>query len=96
MKCQFDKKDLIYLIILLFITAMFIINKHSYEPKHKEKIIIDTIYNTVVLDSIKYNIKIKDSIIYSIKYEYEKKYEEINSINDSSAVELFKELCTNN
>lgn len=96
MKCQFDKKDLIYLIILLFITAMFIINKHSYESKHKEKIIIDTIYNTVVLDSIKYNIKVKDSIIYSIKYEYEKKYEEISNIDDSSSVELFKQLCSGN
>ena len=95
MKCQFDKKDLIYIVILIFIIIIFVVNKHSYERYYKKEI-IDTVYNTIVLDSIKYNIKVKDSIIYSIKYEYEKKYEEINSIDDSSAVELFKQLCTDN
>ena len=96
MKCQFDKKDLIYIVILIFVIIIFVVNKHSYERHYKNEIIIDTVYNTIVLDSIKYNIKVKDSIIYSIKYEYEKKYEEINNIDDSSAVELFKQLCTDN
>lgn len=59
-------------------------------------IINDTIYNYVKLDSIEYNIKVKDSIIYNIKYEYETEYIKAENLDDSSAVELFKRLCTDN
>ena len=57
---------------------------------------LDTIYNIVTIDSIRYNIIIKDSIILKLKYEYETKIIEVSNMSDSASVELFKELCTDN
>lgn len=54
----------------------------------------DTTYNKVALDSIEYNIIKKDSIIKHIKYEMQHEIKKVNTINDSTAVKLFKQLCT--
>lgn len=52
----------------------------------------DTTYNTTVLDSIKYNIQEKDSVIYKLKIKYYDEVKTANSLSDSDAVKLFKEL----
>ena len=53
---------------------------------------IDTIYNKVILDSIKYNIVKKDSIIIHYKHEMTNEIQESINDNDSNAVNRFKEL----
>ena len=56
--------------------------------------IVDTSYNKIVLDSIEVDIKYKDSVIKRVKYEMEYEIKKINAVDDSTAVELFKRLCT--
>ena len=53
-------------IIVYFITLMLDTKHHVYPVE-----IIDTTYNTIILDSIEYNIIKKDSIITKIRYNYE-------------------------
>ena len=55
----------------------------------------DTIINTYRIDSIHYVIRQKDSVIVDIQKRIE--YEKVNagSIDDDSAVGLFKQLVTN-
>lgn len=82
--------------VILTILGIFIFNKCNNNTKNKTSVIhiVDTSYNKVVLDSIEVNIKYKDSIIKRIKYEMEHEIEKVNAIDDSAAVELFKQLCT--
>lgn len=54
----------------------------------------DTIYNTTTLDSIQYNITKKDSVIYKLKESMNDEIKEVNNLNDSSSVRLFKSLVT--
>ena len=54
----------------------------------------DTIYNTITLDSIQYNITKKDSVIYKLKESMNDDIKEVNNLNDSSSVKLFKSLVT--
>lgn len=61
-------------------------------PDNNNVIVTDTIYNKVTLDSIEYNIIKRDSIIYNITNKYEDEIKQANNINDSCAIELFKEL----
>lgn len=60
----------------------------------KELDVIDTTYNIITLDSIKYNIKEKDSVITKMKIKYEKDVKNANNLDDTAAVELFKLLVT--
>lgn len=60
----------------------------------KELDLIDTSYNTIMLDSIKYNIKEKDSIIIKLKTKYEEEVKDANNLDNASTVELFKKLVT--
>ena len=60
----------------------------------KELDVIDTTYNIITLDSIKYNIKEKDSIITKLKIKYEEEIKDANNLNDTATVELFKKLVT--
>lgn len=53
---------------------------------------IDENYNKEIRDSIEYNIIKKDSIIKVIDYEFERRVQEVNELDDSSAVKLFYEL----
>lgn len=96
MKWQVSKSNFLYLLLIILLLLYIvlkngIININENSPVEE---IPDTTYNTIVLDSIRYNIITKDSIIYNIKYEYETKYIEADNLNDSSAIELFKSLCT--
>lgn len=78
------------------IGAYFAFYFHHKEHKDNDSqvIISDTTYNKVTLDSIKYNIIKKDSIIYNLKQEMKDEVTESFKLNDSAAVNLFKELCT--
>lgn len=92
------KEIIRYILIFLYIAILCVsigfnvrtCTKIKYETEHK--VIIDTSYNHVILDSIKYNIVQKDSVItkYKVKYEYIVK--EIDNDTDSAAVNRFYEL----
>lgn len=56
--------------------------------------VIDTTYNIITLDSIKYNIKERDSIITKLKIKYEEEVKCANNLDDTSAIKLFKKLVT--
>lgn len=81
--------------ILLILIMLYLIYKiHKADIDHYVEEKIDTVYNTIILDSIKHNIIIKDSIITKIKYKYETKIIKVDSMSDSASIKLFKELCT--
>lgn len=52
----------------------------------------DTIYNTTTLDSIEFNIIKKDTIIYNLTNKMNDEIKESYNLNDSAAIELFKQL----
>lgn len=80
-------------IIMCFILYIFYSVKHNQKIKHEQTIIvIDTTYNTVVLDSIKYNIIYRDSIIYNLKQEMQYEKDKVYNMSDNDAVKLFYEL----
>ena len=90
-----EKEDKIILLIVLIIAIISIIvfaftkiNNHKKETIE----IVDTTYNTIILDSIKYNIIIRDSIVYHIKHDYEDSITVVVNLDDSSSVVLFKQL----
>ena len=96
MKWQVSKSNF-FLILIIILLLLYIVLKNGIIKINENSPVEgmpDTTYNTIVLDSIRYNIITKDSIIHNIKYEYETKYIEANNLNDSSAIELFKSLCT--
>ena len=82
------------LFISLLIIIPFFIGRRSVKVANKNVSKIDTTYNNIILDSIKYNIIYKDSIITKLRYKYETKIIEVNNLSDSASVELFKKLCT--
>ena len=82
-------------IVLMIISFIIGFSGSKYFKNKEDKIPIsiqDTIYNKVILDSIKYHINKKDSVIYKLntemKYEINKSYE----LNDSATIELFYKL----
>lgn len=93
-KCSANELVLIFIIIVIFVFKIINNGFDKINSNTPPTIINDTIYNYVRLDSIEYNIKVKDSIIYNIRYEYETEYIKAENLDDSSAVELFKRLCT--
>lgn len=82
---------LVIIIILLLSMLIYLFVKHETINK-KEIEIIDTTYNHIVLDSIRYNIIYRDSIIYHIKHEYEDSIKQSITYDDSTSLELFKRL----
>ena len=96
MKWQVSKSNFILFIIILVLMLFIIFNNgfRNINEKHNTIEIFDTMYNTRVLDSIEYNIIIKDSIINNLIYVYEEEIIKAENLDDSSAVELFKQLCT--
>lgn len=96
MKCEVlgSKASTIILVLVLIILYLFLkLNIRKINEKNSINL-QDTIYNTTILDSIKYNIMIKDSIITRIKYEYETEIIKVDNMSDSATIKLFKELCT--
>ncbi len=77
--------------IICFIVGFYTSNKNNKIDDNKITI-TDTIYNKVILDSIKYNIKIKDSIIVQLKNKIQYEVEQAINANDSVAIKQFKTL----
>lgn len=96
-----DNEDIkvigIVLSFAVLITLGFsIFNRCNRDKENKKDIIqiVDTTYNKVILDSIQINIKQKDSVITKIKYKMQYEIKKADTINNDSAVKLFKQLCT--
>lgn len=80
-------------IITCLILYIFYNSKHNQKIKHEQTVIVvDTTYNTVVLDSIKYNIIYRDSIIYNLKQEMQYEKDKVYNMSNNDAVKLFYEL----
>lgn len=93
-----DKKlsiTILVLVGLVFVLLLYIFynNKHNQAQQAKELIIVvDTTYNTKVIDSIKYNIIYRDCVIVNIRKEFEYEKEQALIMPDSDAIKLFNEL----
>lgn len=85
---------LVALFIGLLISIFVNIKQCSRSNELQPPVPIDTTYNTVVIDSIKYNIIQRDSIIYKIKIKIKEDEQEIITLDDSSSVKLFYKLVT--
>lgn len=83
---------IIIAIILIWILLLIGIFYKPNVPKRDYHIQIDTVYNKVRLDSIEYNIVKLDSTIVKLKVKYDVIIEKTYTLNDSSSVELFKQL----
>lgn len=80
-------------IIMCLILYIFYNVKYNQKVKHEQTVIVvDTTYNTVVLDSIKYNIIYRDSIIYNLKQEMQYEKDKVYNMSNNDAVKLFYEL----
>lgn len=79
------------LYIFMFVFGYIVGCDHTNDELSK-KIIIDTAYNTITLDSIQYNIIKKDSIIEIIKGEMTNEINKAINADDSTVVEQFKQL----
>ena len=82
------------IILVLFILLMINNRRCDNNIDYSVEEICDTIYNYRYIDSIEYKISYKDSIVLNIKYVYEEEIIKAQNLDDSSAVELFKDLCT--
>lgn len=80
-------------IIMCLILYIFYNVKYNQKIKHEQTVIVvDTTYNRVVLDSIKYNIIYRDSIIYNLKQEMQYEKDKVYNMSNNDAVKLFYEL----
>lgn len=79
------------LYILMFIFG-YVVGCDKTNDELSKKIIIDTTYNTITLDSIQYNIIKKDSIIKIIKGEMTNEINKAINADDSTVIEQFKHL----
>ena len=80
-------------IIMCLILYIFYNVKYNQKIKHEQTVIVvDTTYNTVVLDSIKYNIIYRDSIIYNLKQEIQYEKDKVYNMSNNDVVKLFYEL----
>lgn len=80
-------------IIMCLILYLFYNIKYVEKVKHEQTIIvIDTTYNTVVLDSIRYNIVYRDSVVYNLKQEIQYEKDKVYNMSNNDAVKLFYEL----
>ena len=95
-KCDGTIVVIIFLFFFLNAIGLACFNKCSNNKSTENDTIqiVDTSYNKIVLDSIEVDIKYKDSVIKHIKYKMKYEIEKVNAVNDSAAVELFKQLCT--
>lgn len=82
--------------IFVFMLLSFILGYVSggYNKNEIEDDLIDTSYNYIVLDSIKYNLISRDSIVYKLKVKYKDDVKKAQNLSDSDAVKLFKQLVT--
>lgn len=81
------------LYILMFIFG-YVVGCDKTNDELSKKIIIDTTYNTITLDSIQYNIIKKDSMIKIIKREMTNEIDKAINADDSTVIEQFKHLAS--
>lgn len=92
------KKILIIQVIIALITVyeVGLINKISSSISELTRLTnVDSVINRVRIDSIELVITQKDSTIVNIKNTIEDEVKEVNSLNDSASLELFKRLVSN-
>lgn len=89
-----EKINNICWIVVLALASFILGYTKGVSDTEKELNAIDTTYNIITLDSIKYNIKEKDSVITKLKIKYEEEVKDANNLDDTSAIKLFKELVT--
>lgn len=94
-----EKKSKLWItiIILIALLAGYIIGvviKYNVTHTPVEQQLLDTTYNTVVLDSIEFHIIEKDSTIKKIKYQMKYEVNKVYTLDDSATVKLFYQLCT--
>lgn len=89
-----EKINNICWIVVLVLTSFILGYTKGASDTEKELDGIDTTYNIITLDSIKYNIKEKDSVITKLKIKYEEEVKDANNLDDTSAIKLFKKLVT--
>lgn len=78
--------------IVVFSFGVVIGHRMTQKSVNPQEILIDTVYNKIILDSIKYDIIKKDSVIYNIKQEMKDEVAESFNLDVSATVELFKSL----
>ena len=79
--------------IMCLVLYIFYNIKHNQKIKHEQTVIvIDTTYNTVVLDSIKYNISYKDSVVYKLKQEIKDEKDKVYNMSNNDVIKLFYKL----
>lgn len=92
------KKILIIQVIIALITVyeVRLINKISSSISELTRLTnVDSVINSVRIDSIELVITQKDSTIVNIKNTIEHEVKEVNSLNDSASLELFERLVSN-
>lgn len=92
------KKILIIQVIIALITIyeVKLINKISSSISELTRLTnVDSVINSVRIDSIELVITQKDSTIVNIKNTIEHEVKEANSLNDSASLELFERLVSN-
>lgn len=92
------KKILIIQVIIALITIyeVKLINKISSGISELTRLTnVDSVINSVRIDSIELVITQKDSTIVNIKNTIEHEVKEANSLNDSVSLELFERLVSN-
>lgn len=89
-----EKINNICWIVVLALASFILGYTKGASDTEKELDVIDTTYNIITLDSIKYNIKEKDSVITKLKIKYEEEVKDANNLDDTSAIKLFKKLVT--
>lgn len=92
------KKILIIQVIIALITIyeVKLINKISSGISELTRLTnVDSVINSVRIDSIELVITQKDSTIVNIKNTIEDEVKEANSLNDSASLELFERLVSN-
>ena len=86
-------KILLLIIILIVFSVGYTIGYRKAKSNINDNIVIqDTIYNYIILDSIKHRLIEKDSIIYNIKEDLKDDIQEAINANDSNVVKQFYEL----
>ena len=92
------KKILIIQVIIALITIyeVKLINKISSSISELTRLTnVDSVINSIRIDSIELVITQKDSTIVNIKNTIEHEVKEANSLNDSASLELFERLVSN-
>lgn len=89
---NFTFRDLIYLIIIFILT--FLVSRLSIKKDVPVELIkpIDTSYNRIIIDSIKYNIIERDSMIIHIKDSIIYELQLNQTADDSTVIANFQKL----